>query len=155
MSVNTPEEMANYLKTKKNVLLVTGSLCDEVELGGRRLLDYAADIAKGLKLPVAATANTAKGLRAREVGGVKKMWAAELVNYLRSPWQDSIMPSKPEVLVFLGYGPEVARRLVSAVKSAETVVLGNRCVDEATHSLADTSLAGWEKALGELVKALG
>ena len=65
MSAKQPTELAACLKSKKKVLLLTGALCNEPIFDGKSLLDYAAEIAKKLKLPVAATANTAKGLKER------------------------------------------------------------------------------------------
>ena len=58
MSVNTPKELAGYLKSKKSVLLLAGDLCTKIEFDGKRLLDHAAEIARGIGAPVAATGNT-------------------------------------------------------------------------------------------------
>jgi len=155
MSIKQPSELASYLKSKKNILLLTGSLCDEVDFDGKKLLDYAAEIAIKLNAPVGATANTPIGLKAKGVKSVRKMWAAEVPNFMRYPWEEPIPEKKPEVLVFIGYPPAAAHRLASAVKEAETVVLGNTYVEAATYSLADSpSLRRWQQSLERLIKAL-
>ena len=153
MSVNTPKELAGYLKSKKNVLLLAGDLCTKIELDGKNLLDHAAEIARAMGAPVAATGNTPLGFKDKDVK-YKKMYAAEVVNYLRRPWEDDIIDQKPDVLVFIGYNKEVARRLISAVMDADTVNLSEQYVAEATYSLPDASLSEWQKSLQELAQAL-
>jgi len=153
MSKNTPDELAGYLKSKKNVLLLAGDLCTKIEFDGKKLLDHAAEIARSIGAPVAATGNTPLGFKDKDVK-YKKMYAAEVVNYLRRPWEDDIIEERPDMLVFIGYNREVARRLISAVKDAETVNLGERYVAEATYSLPDASLGEWHQSLKELVQAL-
>ena len=157
MSVKQPQELASYIKGKKNVLVLTGSLCDSVDFGEKSLMDYAAEIIKKLGAPVAATANTPLGLKAKGADpGEKKKYVAEVLSALRFPWMEPIMPEKPELLVFIGYPPAVAASLVSMVKDAETAVLGNTYVEQATYSLPDASAswAQWRQHLEQLVKAL-
>ena len=154
MSVKQPVEVAQYLKGKKDVLLLTGALCDEMELDGKKLIDYAADLAKALNAPVAATANTVVGLKARGVTTAAKKYAAEIVDYMRSPWHEPIMKNKPAALVFIGYNPVVAKGLTSMVKDADTVMLGNVCIEEATYSLPDASPSQYQRNLTDLIKAL-
>ena len=155
MSTMQPQELATYLKSKRNILLLTGALCDEVDFDGKTLMDYAADLAKKLNLPVAATANTPKGLKERGVESVAKKIAIEIVDYMRWPeWREPIMEERPEVLAFIGYNTTVGRGLISAVKGAETVSLGNVHIEEATYSLPDASLAQYQQNLEQLLQAL-
>ena len=155
MSVKDPSWLAQYLSSGKKVLLLAGALCDQIELEDKSLLDYVAEIHKKAKAPVAATGNTVNGLRERGVD-TNKAWAAEMVNFMRYDWQNPIIDGKPEVMVFIGYSPTLATNLVSAVQGAETVVLGNTYIEEATYSLPDTtSFKEWQKELTELVQALG
>jgi len=155
MSVKDPSWLAQYLSSGKKVLLLAGALCDQIELEDKSLLDYVAEIHKKTNAPVAATGNTVTGLRERGLD-TKKAWAAEMVNFMRYDWQNPIIEGKPEVMVFIGYSPILATSLVSAVQNAETVVLGNTYIEEATYSLPDTtSFKEWQEELTELVQALG
>lgn len=155
MSAKQPNELAACLKGKKKALLLTGALCNELNFDGKFLLDYAAEIAKKLKVPVAATANTAKGLKEQGVEGVAKKYAAEIIDFIRWPeWKDPITPEKPDLLIFLGYSPTVARGLASGVKGAETATLGNVYIKEATYSLPDASLKQYQQNLEQLIKNL-
>ena len=155
MSIKQGKELAKYLKDKKNLLLLVGELAEEVDFGSRKLLDYAADIAGKLKLPVAATGNTYLALREKEVSPISKMWASEIVNYMRFAWQEDISKERPEILILIGYPPVIADNLVSMVNNAETIVLGNTYIESATYSLPDSySLHNWEHSLQDLINAL-
>ena len=154
MDTNQPLEIGKYLKGKSNVLLLAGSLCDEVDFNGKKLLDYAAQIANKIGVPIAATGNTTKGLRERSVERVKKMWVAEVLEYLRYPWQDPVIEHRPEVLVFIGYSPAVAQRLVSAVQDTDCIVLGDQYIEGALYCLPDASLGQWQQNLEQLLQAL-
>lgn len=154
MSKKDASWLAHHLRRKKRVLIMAGALCDQIELEGKSLLDYAADISKKMNAPVAATGNTVTGLRQRGIN-TNKAWAIEMVNFTRYDWQHPIMDKKPDAMVFIGYSPTLASSLVSAVKDTETVVLGNSYVSEATYSLPDiTSYKAWQKELSDFVQAL-
>ena len=154
MKIQDPKRLARYLKGKKDVLLLAGSLCDEVELDGGKLLNYAAQLALKLKAPVGATANTNQGLRQQGVENTKKMYAAELVKFMQGEWLEPITPRRPKIVVLVGYPPEVARSLLSNLKDVDTVVLGPSYLEEATRSTPDLSLKAWGDYLGTLVQAL-
>lgn len=155
MSAKDPSELAEYLKSKKNVLLLTGASCEEIELDGKMLLDYAAELASKTNFPVAATGNTAKPLKAKGIENIKKRFLVEIVDQMRGPaWRDSLMSERPELLVFIGYSPMVVDGLLSSVKGAETMVLGNEYTKEATYCLPDASLAQYERNLKQLIQAM-
>lgn len=154
MKVEKPQELAQLLQGKKDSLLLAGQLCQEIDFNGKTLLDLAAELAGALQLPVAATGNTVKGLMERGVAPVEKMWVSEVVEFMRSKWLDPITPHRPTTLIFLGYSPQVLRQLLSTISDAETVVLGPAFLEEATYSLPDVSLKGWQQYLEGLVQAL-
>lgn len=155
MSVKDASWLAKHLRSGKKVLIMAGALCDQIQLDGKSLLDYAAEISKKTKAPVAATGNTVNGLRARGIN-TRKAWAVEMVNFTRYEWKHPVIDGKPEIIVLIGYNPILATNLVSAVQGAETVVLGSAYIGEATYSLPDTtSFKEWQKELDDLVQALG
>ena len=154
MKMETPRELAQWLKEDRGGLLMAGEMCNEIEFNGKSLLDLAADIAIGLDLPVAATGNTIRGLRERGIDRVGRIMAAEVVDFMRSGWGDPVTAERPSTLVLLGYSPGVARRLVSTVTDARTAVLGPAYVEEATCSLPDFSVKAWGQYLDELAQAV-
>lgn len=155
MKAENLAQLASYLKEKRNVLILTGYWCDEIELNGRKLVDYAGEIAQRLKAPVAATGNTVVALKEKGVQAKKKL-VAEVINLMRYPeWRDPIMPEKPNVLILIGYPPKIAKALTSGIRDSETVVLGNTLIEEATFSLPDASLKKYKQNLEELIQELG
>ena len=155
MSVKDPSWLAQHLRSGKRVLIMAGALCDKLDVDGKSLLDYVAEISKKTNAPIAATGNTVTGLRQRGID-VKKAWAIEMANFAHRDWHHPIMEKKPQVMVLVGYSPLLASNLVSVVKDVETVVLGDRYVEAATYSLPDKdSYKAWRKELDDLVAALG
>lgn len=157
MSVKKPAQMAKILKRNpKRTLVLAGALCDEVDFGGRKLLDYAAEVAQKLELPVAATGNTAVGFKASGLASFKKAWAGEMVDMLRGPWLEPLMKDKPELVVLIGYSSAVAGSLATAITEAETACLGSTYVPQATYSLPESaSFVEWETSLKEIAEVLG
>jgi len=134
---------------------MAGALCDELDVDGKSLLDYVAEMSKKTNAPIAATGNTVTGLRQRGID-VKKAWAIEMANFAHRDWHHPIMEKKPQIMVLVGYSPLLASNLVSVVKGVETVVLGDKYVEAATYSLPDKdSYKAWRKELDDLVAALG
>ncbi|MBI2858371.1 MAG: hypothetical protein HYX90_04765 [Chloroflexi bacterium] len=158
MSVMKPKDLGKFIKGKKNPLVVTGALCDEIDFpeAKKNLLDYAVDMHKKLKeKPIAACANTVVGLKQKGVTATKKMWVGEVLEYTRDPWMEPMIKDRPDALVFLGYTPQSMGWLCGMAKDIDTVALGYRAVDQATYSLPDTtSFTEFRKNLEELVKAL-
>jgi len=155
MSVKDPSWLAQHLRSGKRVLIMAGALCDKLDVDGKSLLDYVAEISKKTDAPIAATGNTVIGLRQRGIN-VKKAWAMEMANFAHRDWHHPIMEKKPQIMVLVGYSPLLASNLVSVVKGVETVVLGDRYVEAATYSLPDKdSYKAWRKELDDLVGALG
>jgi CO dehydrogenase/acetyl-CoA synthase epsilon subunit len=155
MSVKDPSWLAQYLRSGKRVLIMAGALCDKLDVDGKSLLDYVADMSKKTNAPIAATGNTVTGLRQRGID-VKKAWAIEMANFAHRDWHHPIMEKKPQIMVLVGYSPLLASNLVSVVKGVETVVLGDKYVEAATYSLPDKdSYKAWRKELDDLVGALG
>jgi CO dehydrogenase/acetyl-CoA synthase epsilon subunit len=146
------DEIINYLKAKKNILLLSGSLCDEIELDGKKLLDYAAEIAEKLSIPIAATGNTVKGLKDKNVT-TKKVWAAEIPLYMKYGWDDPFFTEKPELIVFIGYDSDIERALITAL-DVDTIVLDNKHIDQATLSLPDSTPEQWKSYLEEIINKL-
>lgn len=155
MSAKDPSWLAQHLRGGKRVLIMAGALCDKLDVDGKSLLDYVAEISKKTNAPIAATGNTVTGLRERGID-VKKAWAIEMANFAHRDWHHPIMEKKPQIMVLVGYSPLLASNLVSVVKGVETVVLGDKYVEAATYSLPDKdSYKAWRKELDDLVAALG
>lgn len=154
MSASTPEQLAKAMKDGRNILVMTGSLCDEMEFGQKKLSDYAAELALKLDAPIAAGANTVNALRTKGARVTKKV-AIEIVEMLRyDEWRDKVLSNRPDLLVFIGFTRSVAQALAASASSTQTVNLGTAEIAEATYSLPDQSQAEFERALKSILKAL-
>lgn len=153
--VLTPDETVRLLKEEKKCLLMAGSICNNLEVGGRKLLDYVVDIAKLTDTPIAATGSTMFQLKDNKEIKAKKMMAADVVNFLRADkWEEPLTPEKPELLVFFGYYPDVAKMLISTIMGQKTMALDNRYMDGATYSAPDLSISKWAEFLDTVVDKL-
>lgn len=154
-------ELAEYLKGKR-IVIVTGELCNEIEFDEKNLLDYTVEISNKLGAPIAAAGNTPIPLREKGAKSVTKMWAIELMNFVRGPWDKEkehpqIADEKPEVFLFIGYSAPVAQSLVSTVREGDavTVALGSTYVEGASYSFPNAaSFKQWEQNLKEFVGSL-
>ncbi|MCW3141010.1 MAG: hypothetical protein N2V72_02345 [Methanophagales archaeon] len=153
-------DIARYLKSKlkkkAKILIMCGELCNRVELGDQKLLDYIIQLAAKTDAPVAATGNTVVELKKRGVKA-RKMFAAEIVFYLKYNWREELgLPDKPEVVVLVGYNSDILKSIVSTLESAgvDTVVLDNIEIEEATFSMHGLSFQEWKQGLEMLIKSL-
>ncbi len=148
-------EWATFLRGHQNPLVCAGQGCLEIELGGKRLLEYAREVASRLKCPIAATGNVQAvlGSAGQEVRS-KKMWLAELFCYLQGTWQEPLLAKRPDLVVLAGYPPWMIRGLVERVKAVSFVHLGPGRLENADRSVGEAPLGEWKQALERLVEAL-
>jgi len=150
----TAVEIATCLREDKNKLLLTGALCDILEVGEKKLVEYAAELAELAGIPVAATGNTIVALKERGVA-TRKTFAGDMINLMRFPkWEDPITPEKPETLIFIGYYPSFMNMMLSSLGGTKTVSLDNVALDEATLSPPNLNLDDWAKFLEDVIAEL-
>ncbi len=151
-------ELVRYLHSKNEKLMMCGEICNRIEFGDTRLIDYAVAIASKLDAHVAATGNTVVELKKRGIA-TRKMWAAEVIYYLQHErWKEGLnMAARPDVVILLGYNIDILRAIVNSLGAVgiETVVLDNIEVEEATYSLPRLSIPEWKNALDKLCSISG
>ncbi|MBA7550826.1 hypothetical protein ES705_43351 [subsurface metagenome] len=147
-------DIARHLKNKAKVLIMCGELCNSIELGDKKLLDYVIVLTSKLDAPVAATGNTMVELSKRGVKA-RKMFAAEILFYLNYNWREEFV-EKPEVVVLMGYNHDVLKSVVSALENVEinTIVLDNIEIEAATFSMGYLSFREWKDSLEAMTKNL-
>ncbi len=149
--------LVKYLRAKTEKLMMCGEFCNRIELGDKKLIDYAAAIASVLGAHVAATGNTVLELKRRGITA-RKMWAAEVIYYLQyDRWKEGLnLPARPDTVIMIGYNMDMLRAFTAALKlkGIETVVLDNIEVEEATFSLPPLSISEWKHTLEALSRSL-
>jgi CO dehydrogenase/acetyl-CoA synthase epsilon subunit len=148
------QRWARYLTKHKYPLVVAGDGCDRIVLDGTRLAEYAALVATKLGCPVAATGNTILGLRQTKGIKIKKMWLAELFRYLQDEWAEPLLARRPDLLILIGYHPDLVSGMVAGLKAVHTVHLGPGRVAAADRTMEEGTLAEWKQNLDELVSCL-
>ena len=148
------KKISEYIKKSKQPLLVTGSGCDNIQLNGKKLIDYAVQIAEKLNCPVAATGNTVLTFNKNNKLKVKKMWLAEIFRYLEDGWEDPLLAKKPDILILIGYNPEMIDGMVGNTAKIKTVFLGPGRLCSANKSTGEVTMKEWKQNLEELIKAL-
>lgn len=143
-----------YIKSHKNQLVVAGEGCEHIYLEGRRLSDYAVEVATKLSCPIAATGNTFLTVTRHEGVKAKKMWLAELFRYLEGKWEDAVLERRPDLLVLIGYRPDILNGMVSGARGIHTVFLGPGRLAAAHRTMDEVPLAEWRRGLDELIRAL-
>ncbi len=148
------QETAAYIKDHKQPVLVAGDGCDNIELGGKKLIEYAALIAEKLNCPVAATGNTILYLRKKGGLKAKKMWLAELFRYLDDDWPGSLVDERPDLLVMIGYHPNRINGMVKSARNIHTVFLGPGNATSAEISTEEVPLKDWQSDLDGFINEL-
>lgn len=148
------QKWVDYIKKHKNPVIVAGDGCDNIELGGKKLVEYAGQIAEKLGCAVAATGNTVLSLKKNDKLKIKKMWLAELFRYLDEKWEDSLVENRPDLLILIGYHPRIVEGMVSNARRIHTVFLGPGKLNSANRSTDEVPLKDWKTSLDNLVNAL-
>ena len=145
---------AQEIRGHKNPLVVAGEGCEQIALEGKPLVAYAVELAEALSCPVAATGNTLLSVQ-EQAGNVKakKMWLAELFRSLEDNWEDSILEDRPDLLLLIGYRPEMVQGMAAGVQRISIAHLGPGAVSTAKLSMEETPLVEWKRRLDELVAA--
>lgn len=155
MSAFDARQWARTIREHRNPLVVAGDGCERISLKGVPLLQYAVGLARSLGAPLAATGNTLPAVRALD-GGVKakKMWLAELQRFLEDEWEEPLLQERPDLLVTIGYRPELLRGLAAGVREIHVAHLGPGRLPPALLSMDEVTLAEWQRNLEALLGEL-
>jgi len=151
--MHSAKEIAQSLAANRNILIMAGDLCSTLTLPERPLIDYAVALSEKLHAPIAATGNTAIHLDSTKVT-FAKMWAAEVIDYMREGPVKPLTDKAPECVVLIGYHPYVAQRLIAGMNGTKSLVLCNSRIPGATLSYPDCSLREFETHLKSLINEI-
>ena len=154
MAIFNASKCAEYINKHKNPLIVVGDICDNVKLNGKMLTEYAVNVALKLDCHVAATGNTILTIKKHESIKVKKMWLAELIVALKGKWADPFISERPDLLIFIGYRPEVIDGMVAGLKRIHSVHLGPGKSRATNQGVEAVKFSEWESNLSELIKEI-
>ena len=145
---------ARKIREHKNPLIVAGEGCEQIRLDGKPLVAYAVELAGALACPLAATGNILLAVREQDKNvKTKKMWLAELFRYLEEGWEDPLLERRPDLLLLIGYRPEMVQGMAAGLREVSIAHLGPGALATAQLTMEETPLVDWKRRLDELVAA--
>jgi len=142
------------IREHRNPLVVAGQGCRRIRLDGKPLAVYAIDLAEALACPLAATGNVLLSVQERATKiKTKKMWLAEVFRYLEEDWQDPLLENRPDLLLLIGYRPEMVQGMVAGLQGISVAHLGPGELATAQLTMEEIPLPEWKRRLDELLSA--
>ena len=81
------------------------------------------------------------------------MWLAELFRYLEGDWQEPILQQRPDLLLLIGYRPEMVQGMAAGVQGVSIAHLGPGTLPGSDLTMEAVPIAEWKRRLDELVAA--
>jgi acetyl-CoA decarbonylase/synthase complex subunit epsilon len=150
--ITKPEVVIAMLGRAKNPILIVGHEAAEVDLGGRKPIDYVIRIAKAKSIPVVATAQTVAEFLKRDFKPAAFMSAMEVGSRLADPsWSVTGDGPPHDLALILGipYYMEwvVESGLKSFAPNLRTVSLNRFYQPHCDWSFPNLSLEDWRRNL--------
>ena len=147
-----PEVVIAMIKKAKHPVLVAGHEAAEIDLGGKKLIDYAIRIARSAKIPVIATAHTVGEFLKRDFRPSAWMSAMDIGSRLADPgWSASDQRGPHDLALFIGLPYAMEWLIQSGLKSfapqVKTISLNKFYQPHSNWSFANLSFEDWQKNL--------
>jgi anaerobic carbon-monoxide dehydrogenase, CODH/ACS complex subunit epsilon len=154
-----PAEFSLLIKKAARPLLVVGSRALTMSLAGRPLIEYIADMAKALNIPVCATAHTRKKLVESGVEPASSYDLVEIINHLKDPqWGGVKKEGNHDLVMFIGVRTDLAEQGLSTLKHygrhLRTMTLCKYYYPNASYSLPNLKDEKWREFLDALISNL-
>jgi len=158
-TIMTSRTVVNILKHAKRPLLIVGSNALKNNLGEKKAIDYAIEIAKKAGIPVVATAHTMKGFLERDFKPAGMMGVADITNRIIDPdWKGLDGKGSYDVVLYLGVPYYFQTQILSSIKhgapSIKAISLDRFYDPNATFSFGNLTIEEWAAALDEIIKFL-
>jgi acetyl-CoA decarbonylase/synthase complex subunit epsilon len=115
--IEDPGEYAHFIKNASRPLLVMGAWAVKVPLGDKLVIDYAAEIAGTLGIPICATAHTPKKLREMGIEPDSTLDVIEILNHLKDPeWKGVKGEGNHDLVMFIGFRTDLGEQGLSTLK---------------------------------------
>lgn len=147
-------DCCRYIQAHQNPLIMAGEGCDHIKLEDRMLADYAAQLALKMNCLVAAGGNTISGLKAHDGVRARKAWLGEMIAAIKGVWGDAVMTERPDLLIFIGYRPEMIDGMIAGLNGIGTVHLGPGKSLTAAHGMDAGVFSEWKEKLDALIREI-
>jgi acetyl-CoA decarbonylase/synthase complex subunit epsilon len=155
-----PEVAVVMIKKAKRPILMVGHEAVDIALPSGRPIDFVAQLARAVNIPLVAAAKTSKTLLEIGLKPAAFMGSVDIANRLRdNSWEGLDGQGSYDNLLILGFPYYVAWLVLSGLKHfaphLTTLSLDRYYQPHATWSFPNTSDEGWEQNLKVIVKNLG
>ncbi|RLE48351.1 MAG: CO dehydrogenase/acetyl-CoA synthase complex subunit epsilon [Candidatus Methanomethylicota archaeon] len=142
----------------KNPLLVIGHEAKDAKVGEQGYLNFLVRLARTCNLPVVATANLVKELKARKLRQVYSISALELLNKLHSPEWSVNGLGRHDLVIFAGLQYQLQMQILSSIKhfakGIKTMTLDRYFYANADYSFPNLSEETWQSTLNSLLSSV-
>ena len=158
-TVMTPKTVVNIIKSAKRPILIVGSNSLKNNLGEKKSIDYAIEIAKNANIPVVAAAHTMKAFVERDFKPAEITGVADITNHIIDPdWKGLDGNGGYDVVFYLGVPYYFATQILNSIKhgapSIKAISLDRYYDPNATFSFGNLTADEWKIALDEILKLL-
>ncbi|MCX8170629.1 MAG: CO dehydrogenase/acetyl-CoA synthase complex subunit epsilon [Candidatus Bathyarchaeota archaeon] len=146
--IANPRVAANIIQKASRPILVVGNSVAEVELDGKKLIDYVIDFASKTHIPVVASARVAREFINRNYKPAALMSLMEIGNKLTdAKWAGVDGGGPHDMALFIGFPYYMLFEVLSALKhfatNLITVNLDNKYNPQANWSLPNLNIKEW------------
>lgn len=154
-----PEVVLAMMKKAKNPILVVGHEAAEIDLGGKRPIDYAIRISRATGIPIVATAQTIAEFLKLGFQPAAWMSAVNISSRLADPnWSVSDRGAPHDLALFMGIPYSMEWSIQSGLKSfaphLRTISLSRFYQPHSNWSFPNLSLEDWRKNLEAIAQGV-
>jgi len=154
------EVVAAMIKRAKHPILIVGHKAAEIDLEGKKLIDYMIDLSKKASIPVVATAHVVSEFSKRSFKPAGFMPAVDIGNRLRdSEWMGIDGKGSHDLALFVGLPYYMEWTILSGLKhfapNLATITLDNYYHPHANWSFANISTKEWIENLKVIINKSG
>jgi len=159
--ITKPAVVVALIKKAKRPIFVVGHKAVEIELGEKKAIDLAIDLAKAAEIPVVATAHIVGEFIKRGFHPAAWLSAMDIGNRLKDPeWKGVDGRGQYDLAVFMGIPYYMEWLILSglkhfAYKHLTTISLDRFYQPHATWSFPNIKFKKWTKGLEEVIRMLG
>jgi acetyl-CoA decarbonylase/synthase complex subunit epsilon len=112
-----PEVLASLIEKSKRTILIVGHRASDIDIGDKKLIDYAIDLANAKDIAVVATAHSIKEFFNRGFRGATSMPLMDIANRLSdSGWNGLDDAGDYDLAIFIGIPYYMAWLVLSGLK---------------------------------------
>jgi len=154
-----PEVVVAMVKRAKRPILIVGHKTVDVEINGKKLIDFIIKIANSMNITVVATAHTVKEFESRGYSKAFFMPIVDIANRLiDSDWKGVDGKGPYDLALFTGHAYYMEWLVLSGLKhfaqNLKTMSLDRFYQPNASWSFRNTSVDEWSKNIKKIVNGL-